>query len=189
MVGSHEYSVPVKYRNRTVEMYKTESEVFVFDEKSGQEIACHKIDPLSGRKAVHKEHFREKSSSINDLRQIVLKLHDFDMWKEFIEANTKFFPRYVRDQFLYAQKHLSRVEDESILEMAVDYCLQNRTFAMTELLDTYRHYLKEKEEDQKMIQTAFLNVMKETAKPCVRVPQRPVTHYEQLAGIKKERHA
>jgi hypothetical protein len=187
MVGSNEYSVPVSYRNRAVEMYKTESEVFVFDKNTGKEIACHKIDLITGRKAINKKHFREKSSSINDLRQIVLTLYDFDIWKEFIEANMKNFPRYVRDQFLFAQKHLSRVEDSGILEMAVDYCLKNRTFAMTELLDTYRHCLQEKEEEQKMIQTAFRSVLKNATKPCVRVPQRPVTHYEQLVGIKKER--
>ena len=158
-VGANEYSVPIVYRNRTVEIYKTERELYVYDGKTGKEITKHQLSALTGKRIKKDSHFRNKSLCLQDLHQQILEMHSFAAWKEFVEINLKSFQRHTRDQCIYAKKHFQEVEEGSILEMAVQYCLENKTVSMTELQDTYQYMLQEHKQDQATIQNVFMRLI------------------------------
>ena len=155
MYGSSEYSVPEEYRGRTVEVFKKENTLHIQDEKSKKEIADHSLSIIQGERIINHSHFRAKTFDIRQLHEKTLNLYPFESWKEFVKLNIKTFSRFSRDQCLIAQKHLSKVADEGILEMAVDYCLLNKCTSMSDLKDRYIYQLKEHREDEKYIHSLF----------------------------------
>jgi hypothetical protein len=181
-VEAVEYSVPTEYRNRRVEIFKTETELFVFNEKTGDEITSHKISLLSGKRISKSEHFRDKSRQLKDLQQQTLDMYEFESWKEYVRLNSKTYSRYSRDQFLYAGKHLKDVEEVSILEMAVIYCLENKTYSMTQLKDTYEYQLKEHKEEQNVIHNLFQSLPQKLSYSFPDVAKRSLTEYETLVS-------
>lgn len=182
MVYANEYSVPTEYKNRQVEIFKTETDIFVFNDKTGEEIITHKIPLASGKRIIKREHFRNKSRKLNDLRQQILSIYEFSNWKEFVKLNIKAYPRYVRDQLIYAEKHLKEVEDESILERAVLYCLENKTYSMTQLKDTYDYKLREHQQEQKIIHNLFQDFPEKISYSVPEVATRSVSEYENLVS-------
>jgi len=146
-VSGSQYSVPTRYRNKLVEIYKTEKQVFVFDIHSGGEIYCHNLSLIPGDKVTVREHFRQIERSVGDLKKEIFTQFSFSSWKRFAEQTFKSFPRYVRDQCLLAQKHFGEKTDLVVLEHAVEFCLSNKTYSMADLADTYRFYMSWKGEE------------------------------------------
>ena len=109
-------------------------------------------------------------------------MYPFAGWKEFVEINLKTYTRYSRDQCTLASNHLSAVEDVSILEMAVDYCLENKTISMRELIDTYEHMLDEHKEEEATIHEAFLSLLRKDRVESPVVSKRTVAEYETIIG-------
>jgi transposase len=181
-VDAVEYSVPTGYRNRQVEIFKTQTEIFVFDLKDGAQIAAHRLCPLAGRKISRREHFRRTESRLEDLYRQTLAMYEFPAWKEYVNLNNKAYPRYTRDQFVYAAKHLKDVEDVSILENAVCYCLENKTYSMPQLKDTYEYQLREHMEEQEVIHNLFSGLPRKLSYPVPEVARRSVGDYESLVN-------
>jgi transposase len=179
-VGAVEYSVPEEYRNRQIEIFATETELFVFNRKTGAEITMHKISHVTGKKVIKREHFRAKSMRLKELQKQILDLHEFTLWKEYVGLNMKAYPRYSRDQLLYAKNHLKDVEDVSILEMSVAYCIENKTYSMKQLKDTYEYQLREHKEDQNIIRTLFQGLTEKPTYQSPEVSSRSVEEYERL---------
>jgi len=189
MVDTNEYSVPAEYKNRKVEIFKTEKDLYVFDEKNNSEIACHKLSLLTGQRIIKHRHFRNNSCSIKDLHKKTFDLYDFDSWKVFVEKNIKTYSRYSRDQCIYAGKNLQNIEDVNILEMAVEYCLENKTYSMGQLKDTFQYHLQEYKEEQSIIQDLFTNLSIKTNYSSPDVKKRDLTEYENIinaqSGVEK----
>ena len=182
MVDAVEYSAPTEYKNRQVEIFKTETDLFVFNDKTDKEITTHKISLVSGKRIIKREHFRDNSRNLSDLRQQTLSMYEFSNWKEYVKLNIKAYPRYVRDQLIYAEKHLKEVEDVSILERAVLYCQENKTYSMTQLKDTYEYQLREHRDNQKTISNLFQGLHKKISCSVPEVATRSVGEYENLVS-------
>lgn len=182
MVDATEYSVPTEYRNRQVEIFKTETALYVFNEKTGDEITAHKVSPVCGKRISKHEHFRDNSKQLKDLHRQTLDMYEFSSWKEYVGLNIKAYPRYSRDQFIYAGKHLKDVEDVSILETAVLYCLENGTYSMTQLKDTYEYQLNEHKKEQSIIHNLFQRLPEKLSYSFPDVARRSLTEYESLVS-------
>lgn len=182
-VSGSQYSVPTKYKNKVVEIYKTERNLFIFDIHTGEQIHCHVISPIPGKKIIVREHFRQKDKSARELKQEVLSQFSFPSWKRFAEYNFKAFSRYVRDQCLLAQKHFDEQTDLTLLEHAVEFCLANKTFSMKDLADTYRFYMTwandERVEDE-IENRESEQLSNQTPKHSITVAQRDLEEYTTL---------
>ena len=181
-VCGSQYSVHTRYRNKVVEIYKTEKSLFIFDIQSGEQIHCHHVSLIPGQKVISREHFRQKDKSVRELKQEVLDQFSFPTWRSFVEHNFKAFPRYVRDQCLLAQKQFDETTDLTFLEHAVEFCLANKTFSMKDLSDTYRFYkswvdddIEEAEADLDSIQPP-----NQVLKQPIAVAQRDLKEYTAL---------
>jgi hypothetical protein len=157
MVDSCQYDLPDKYRNKDVEIYKTGDKLFVFDPYNGLEIAEYALSMIPGQIVADRTVIRNKGLKLSELKEEILGLFKNEKWKVFLELNNANFKRYVRDQCLEAGKYFSgKVIDEETLERSMQYCLDNGMFSMSNLFDSYRHFLKEGEEKQCGLSQALL---------------------------------
>jgi hypothetical protein len=139
-VNASLYSVPTKYRNRTIDVYITNTKVFMFDPYTGKEIGEHTLSVIPGDKVKKREHYREKEKKSAELKNTVVEMFSLSNWKLFVEANFKKYPRYVRDQCIEAEKHFRKDIDLIILDGSLKFCLENKTYSFANLKDTYSYY-------------------------------------------------
>jgi transposase len=181
-VNGSQYSVPTKYRNKPVEIYCTEKQLFIFDIGSGEEICCHPAALLPGNKVISRNHFRQKETSTAQLKKDLLAQFSFDSWKRFVEENLKAYPRYVRDQCLVARKQFSEITDTAVLQEAVKFCLSNNTVSMTELADTYRFYMNlvDDDDDEEESSDVATPLHIDRSRAPIRVAERDIHEYAQV---------
>jgi len=139
-VGASHYSVPAQYREREVDIYLTDEEVFVFDRTTAVEIAQHRLSLIPGSKITKRTHARNTGKGTKEMREEVHRMFSLDTWKRFLQANFTTYRRYVRDQCLEAQRRFTDRIDVECLQQALQFCLEHETYSMSNLADTYRYY-------------------------------------------------
>jgi hypothetical protein len=140
------YQLPTKYRNITVEVYITKQKLFVFDHCTGKEIISYELSLIPGKVISKREYKREKQKTAKELKSQVINMFSEEKWNCFVARNFQSFPRYVRDQCIEAKRYFLNDEiDSSILNQALQYCLENETPSFANLNDTYTHFKKEHE--------------------------------------------
>jgi len=137
------YSVPVQYRSRTVEIYLSNDDLMIFDPKTGEMIANHKLSLLPGQKISLKSHFRENDKPIHDFKNETILKFDFPEWKQFVDNNFSAYPRYVRDQCIICRKLFASETDTEVLKEAIMLCHENKCFSFKDLRHAYESLLRE----------------------------------------------
>jgi transposase len=164
------YQLPPKYRNRTVEIYTTEEELFVLDLFTGKGIIAYRLSLIPGQLISTKTCRREGEKTIEELKSAVSGLFELESWKRFVERNFKTFPRYVRDQCLEGRRFFAEKEiDLGILERALAYCLEK---------DTYIHFERESRQVESVIRVEVEGLSHYQP---LEVSQRHVSEYESAA--------
>jgi transposase len=184
-VGSSQYSVPSGYKNRSVEIYTTDTQLFVFDRYTGDQIAEHELSLIPGARINKREHFRNNGRRTKEMRRDVLNMFALESWKLFVEANFKRYGRYVRDQCLMAQRRFQRNIDTGCLDQALNFCLEHGTLSMANLEDTYRYYKAVAETSEEDVLCNLEPQLKEVAryKRNIRVSKRDLGVYKSLVSI------
>jgi hypothetical protein len=173
------YQLPSKYRNKTVEIYTTEEELFVFDIFTGKEIVAYGLSLIPGQLISRRSCRRESEKTVEELKAAVSGLFELEPWKRFAERNFKTFPRYARDQCLEAKRFFAEKEvDPGILERALSYCLENDTPSFTNLKDTYVHFERESRRPEPV---SRVEVESLSHYQPLKVSQRQVSDYENAA--------
>jgi len=144
-VNAGKYPVPLEYRDREVEIYKTTERLFIYDIRTGEQIAEHAISPIPGSRIVSRARHHRKELNQKQLKEELKRLFTLDSWSEFVDKNFQMYTRYFRDQYHDALKKFSREIEREHLGQAIDLCLENRTYTMANLYDTYQYYQQEKE--------------------------------------------
>ena len=143
-VQACQYQLPAAYRNKTVEIFATETELFVYDLRTGREIITHGLSPIPGKQVTKRACRRENERTVEELKSQTFGLFNLDPWKRFVQRNFETFPRYARDQCQEARRSFAEREvDFEILEKALVYCLENNTPSFGNLKDTYVHFERE----------------------------------------------
>lgn len=184
-VSSSLYSVPSSYKNKEVEIFKTETRLFIFDKHEGHEIADHKLSLVDGAVVINKAHGREKQKKLKEMKEEVLAQFPLENWKEFVCWTFKTHPRYVRDQCVEAGRRFTGNEDLQWLEKALAFCLENETYTMKNLLDTYSYYLNLSKNPEEDILGKMTESLKQAARfrNKVRVEKRSIGVYKSLVTI------
>jgi transposase len=180
-VGGSLYSVPSRYRKKSVEIYLTGQRLFVFDPIDGHEVCEHAVTTLPGTMVTDRSHFRDREHSTEQIRQETDDMFTLELWHEFLDANTKRFPRYVRDQCLEARHHFSGEIDLEVLGESLKFCLDMGTVSFPNLKDTYQ-YLSSV--DDEPTSPTVLNITPEL--PRVPVRRRAIEEYRQVAASLSE---
>jgi hypothetical protein len=176
------YQLPLKYKNKLVEIYTTEDDLFVFDLFTGKEIVAYRLSLIPGQLISKRTFRRDREKTIEELKSTVSGLFKLESWKRFAERNFQTFPRHTRDQCLEARKFFAEKEiDPGILESALAYCLENDTPSFTNLKDTYVHFEKE---SQRPDPVCTIDVEILSPHIPLKVSQRQVSEYTEAAREK-----
>jgi transposase len=122
-------------------------------------LATHTISVLKGRYISISDHKRDKSQTLEQRKQeTILQLGNSDKACEFIEAIARSKPRYLNDNL---RTLLSRLKnpDHTLVDKALDYCLNNRVFnamRFVEIIDHYRRQALQKPQIQGALHTNTL---------------------------------
>ena len=146
-VNSCKYPVPEDYRNREVEIYKTNEILYIYDIRTGEKIQEHEICAIPGTKVKNRNRSYRKETQYGELKEKLQRLFPLELWEVFVEKNYQAFPRYFRDQHSDALKKFSNRINTEYLKQALKICLDNRTYSMANLYDTYLYCKQEAELD------------------------------------------
>ena len=185
MVGGNRYSVPAEYRNKSVKIFTTTTDLFVFDEKTGAEVAEHRLSALTGQTIDQKAHRSPSNLRTQELKQQVLQLSDLEAWRQFVEANTNRFKRYRREQYTSLLRFYDEKRDEQLLAEALELMLEHETVSAANLVDAYTYYRGVAEEDQPEILGALIAGLKRINReyPKITVEKRKVGYYASLISL------
>jgi len=188
-VGASNYQLPLKYQNKTVEIYVTKNKLFVFDIWTGKEIITYELSTIPGRVLSKRECMRETEKTAKELKELVSKMFESENWKSFTMKNFKTFPRYVRDQCLEAKKYfLVQDIDLGVLEEALQYCLKNDTLSFSNLNDTYAYFKRTSQGSNNILkEIPKLNREYQGTHEPLEVARRSLSVYKGLIGKIKER--
>jgi hypothetical protein len=182
------YQLPLKYRNKTVEIYTTRDKLFVFDLYTGEEIVEYDLSLIPGRLICKREYKRETDKTATELKAQVTQLFDTEKWKQFTERNFKRFSRYIRDQCIEAKKYFGKKDiDRDTLEEALRYCLENETLSFANLKDTY-FYFKREEKASKEVFDRPPGIDRNFNLEPLDINQRDLSVYKELIGKKESSH-
>jgi hypothetical protein len=170
---------------RTVEIYTTEERLFVFDWYTGEQIIEHTLSLTPGAKIGCKSSRRRDGRTMVEMREAVQKKFPLARWGEFLEANFKTYPRYVRDQCIEAEKRFSGDVDLEVLERALAFCLEQGTYSMTNLFDTYWYYRGVSEAKGEDLLSKMGPQLKEVTRyrGGIQVSKRDIGVYKALVGV------
>jgi transposase len=184
-VDASHYTIPGQYRKKTVEIYKSEERLFIFDVHTGEQITEYPLSVIPGSVARNKDCYRKNGKTTGAMKVEVLNQFALDTWKQFVLENFKTFQRYVRDQCLEAQRRFGEDVDLAYLDRALGFCLEHKTYSMANLYDTYRYYkgLSENKEDD--ILEKMGPQLKEVSRYRreIRVSKRDLGVYKSLVSI------
>ena len=107
-VNACKYPVPLEYREREVEIYKTADRLFIYDIRTGEQIAEYAISPIPGSRIVNRARHHRKELNQKQLKEQLKRLFALDSWSEFVDKNFRMYTRYFRDQYHDALKKFSR---------------------------------------------------------------------------------
>lgn len=144
-VNACKYPVPLEYRDREVDIYRTGERLFIYDIRSGEKISEYAICPIPGSRIANRARHHRKEHSQRELKEKLKRLFALDSWNEFVDKNFQMYTRYFRDQYHEALKKFSQGIEREHLKQAIELCLENRTYTMANLADTYQYYQQEKE--------------------------------------------
>jgi len=144
-VNSCKYPVPDDYRGQEVEIFRTEEKLFVYDIITGESLAEHDIRHIPGSRVPNRGRYHRNELKLQELKGKLKCLFLVPGWNEFVDKNHASYARYFRDQFNEALKKFSGEIKDEVLEEALKFCLDNHTYTMANLWDTYQYFKKETE--------------------------------------------
>lgn len=182
LVKTSRYELPDNYRDKNVDIFCSDHELFIYDKKTGNIIIEHCLSLLPGKV------IRSRKSIANTLKrkqELMEELKGWvsgECWFEFIESCFSKYSRYFRDQYNFALKYLKESADNPVLPDALHYCLENKTFSMSCLYDTYSHLVRESEirTEKKQICTDQAVFKKQKTYPDVNVAKTDISIYKNL---------
>ena len=185
-VDASHYTLPPQYRKKTVEIYKSEDRLFIFDQHTGDQITKYRLSVIPGSVVKNKDCYRKTGQSTAQLREAVLNKYPLERWREFVRYNFKAFQRYVRDQCVEAERRFGEDVDLESLDRALEFCLEHRTYSMANLHDTYTYYkrLSEAKEEEDLLEKMGPQ-LKEVSnyRRQIRVSKRDLGVYSSLISI------
>ena len=184
-VNTCHYEVPAKYRNKAVEIYKTQSMLFIYDMHTGEQVAEYVLSLIPGKTISNRSHHRKNGKTTKEMKEEVVNMFSLDEWQIFVIKNFKVYHRYIRDQCLEAMRYFGEDTEREYLEQALLFCLEHKTYSMANLFDTYRYYKRLSEVEEEDILGEMAPQLKAVSryKREIRVSKRDLGVYKSLISI------
>ncbi|WP_342777680.1 IS21 family transposase [Ureibacillus terrenus] len=139
---SNRYSVPIGTYTRCpqVKIQINEQQLMIINPTTGEILAKHTISSEKGKLIKNPNHARDRSKSIEALKQLVLKLFQREeKAKQYIEEICHIYGRYRRDQLLLLKKVAE--ENPQWISAALEKCMGEKLYSANAFRDVV-DYLK-----------------------------------------------
>lgn len=132
---SNRYSVPVGTytKQAMVHLHVIDHSLKICDSTTGEIIAEHIISQEKGKLVKNRNHSRERSKSLDLLRQELITLLGNDKGIDYIEKISKDYGRYRRDQFTLIKKVAQ--ENTEWVHLALGKCIEEKLFSANAFRD------------------------------------------------------
>lgn len=138
-VAASRYSVPYEFRNKRVWIYRTGTQLIIYESLAGKEIARHQLSTLPRQTVSNRSHFRDRTQKQEDLKLALISRIPTPAWKTFIQRNYRRYTRYFRDQHDQISAFLSAGYDLDLLEKALELCAELDTPSAAGLKEAYSY--------------------------------------------------
>ncbi len=138
---SNRYSVPIGTYTKCpqVKLHSDGQQLIIVDGSTGEIIAKHTMSLEKGKLIKNPNHARDRSKSIDTLKQHVLTLFPSEESKHYIEEICHTYGRYRRDQLLLLQKVAE--ENPEWVPTALEKCIREKLYSANAFRDVV-DYLK-----------------------------------------------
>jgi len=136
-VGSSRYSVPAAYRKKKVWIYRSKTDLIIYEDVAGKEIARHTRSLFPHQKVMNKSHFQDMSLKPVQLKDNIKKKVSLPGWPEYIEENYQRYSRYFREQHKGLMKFLGSAYDRELLQEALELCRETDGYSAENLKESY----------------------------------------------------
>ena len=132
---SNRYSVPVGTytRQAIVHIHIADYVLKICDPSTGEIIAEHSISQDKGRLVKNRNHSRERSKSLDLLRQELIALLAHEKATNYIDKVSKDYGRYRRDQFTLIKKVAQ--ENKEWVHLALEKCIDEGLYSANSFRD------------------------------------------------------
>lgn len=184
-VGSSMYSVPIKYRNKQVWIYRSENKLHIYDDLAGKEIAKHNISLMPGQRVISKNHYRDTTKTQVSLKEQAKGYYDLPIWKEYIDKNYRIYNRYFREQYHDLQVFLQSGINDDIMIKALELCHETDQYSVNNFKESYLYYQGIERDSHENILPALITGVKAIKgdKRNPKVLKRNLSYYTSLISI------
>lgn len=143
---SNRYSVPIGTYNKikTVQIHMKGQQLLVIDSSSGEILAEHTICTEKGKLVKNRNHSRDRSTSLEQLKQKVINLFAHDEAASYIGTICDTYGRYRRDQLTLLQKVAT--EDPDWVHTAIEKCVHEKLYSANDFRDVVAFLKREQKE-------------------------------------------
>jgi hypothetical protein len=156
---SNLYSLPLgtyQGRGTLVAMVVVQGEL-ILSNMDNAELCRHKIASGQGIKIINTDHKRDKSSAITEMIDQICSLLDApSKGKQWMDTIHLAKPRYTRDQLMIIKKVIEST-DRTIINKALDYCIENKIASGSDFKSIVMQYNKPAQLEKEAIKIIQLN--------------------------------
>lgn len=141
---SNVYSVPLgTYKGRGSEaLINIDGNYLILSNGESIEICRHLVSAGKGNTVKNPDHGRDKKPGIDKLIEQVCNMFDNPLRaRQFLNAIREAKPRYIRDQLLIIKVVIER-SDKHVVELALDYCYNQKITSATDFKAVAESYMK-----------------------------------------------
>ncbi len=184
-VSSSFYSVPNRFRKKTVWIYQTDTDLFIYDKIDGEEIARHKISPIKGKKITKHNHFRNYDSKPDEVIKKLKNRFSSNSWKQYVDQNYKKYSRYYRDQQRELYAFINSNPDDKLIAKTADLCIENGTLSARNFEESYLYVRSCETENYPDILPQLLTGIKAVKheNKNIEVKKRDLSYYTSLVSL------
>lgn len=137
--GGNRYSVPEEYATTTVGVVASEDRLSVRDEKTGKEIAVHRIPIEKSQTIVLPQHRVTYGLQAEQVYAELARLLPDEEWRLYVQKNLEHFRRHWKKQAAGIRRLVTRADNLQALQTALRFCLETGSYGMGDLTHAYEH--------------------------------------------------
>ncbi len=139
---SNRYSVPLGTYNKQKDVYISEKDghLYIYASKDGLLLAKHKVFSGKGQLIQERQHIRDRTKGIDTLLETVAShFKNNELAIIYLTQIRMKYPRYVRDQFQLILKTIKNMEQQEVIDEALEACWQLKLFRATDFTDMVQY--------------------------------------------------
>ena len=138
--AANRYSVPAEYENKAVIVLAADTQIYVHDPHTREQIACHRIPAgKKGQNIVLPQHRVPHGQKADEVFADLAKRFESPSWQAFLAGNRRAYARYWKEQAATLRRIAKNIEEPAVFEQALVFCVESGSLGAGDLKHAIRH--------------------------------------------------